>query len=131
MIAVVHTPVYCRVVRATGSFCVSYPFDSTEGQSNWKLLTNDSCGLKGMCDMLQTISAQPWVKNVSQVNPSNTLNLRQRQVLQAAMKRGYFEFPRMIDLTQLANELSIKPSTLEEILRRAEQKMLGPEGCHR
>ena len=41
-----------------------------------------------------------------------------------AISLGYFDFPRKISLTELSKKVSIKPSTLSEILRNAERKIL-------
>jgi len=53
-----------------------------------------------------------------------TLTTRQEQVLGTALTQGYFEFPRKISLTNLSELVGVRPSTLSEILRSAERRVL-------
>lgn len=48
------------------------------------------------------------------------LSPRQREILVAAVKKGYYDSPRDITLTELADEFDIAKSTCSEILHRAE-----------
>ncbi|SNR35068.1 helix-turn-helix domain-containing protein [Halorubrum vacuolatum] len=56
----------------------------------------------------------------SATQASDDLSTEQRQALHAAVAHGYYETPRQIELTDLANELSIPQSTLSYRLQRAE-----------
>lgn len=50
---------------------------------------------------------------------------RQREVLQAAFERGYFERPKGANATEIAADLDIAPSTFTEHLVTAQRKLLG------
>lgn len=52
------------------------------------------------------------------------LTARQREVLEAAFERGYFERPRETNAADLAADLDIGPSTFREHLAAAEKKLL-------
>jgi predicted DNA binding protein len=52
------------------------------------------------------------------------LTARQEEILGTAMAQGYFEFPRRISLTNLSELVGVRPSTLSEILRGAERRIL-------
>jgi len=52
------------------------------------------------------------------------LTARQEEVLGKALVKGYFEFPRRISLTNLSELVGVRPSTLSEILRNAERRVL-------
>jgi predicted DNA binding protein len=52
------------------------------------------------------------------------LTARQEEVLGKALVKGYFEFPRRISLTNLSELVGVRPSTLSEILRSAERRVL-------
>nr|WP_244372844.1 helix-turn-helix domain-containing protein [Archaeoglobus fulgidus] len=41
-----------------------------------------------------------------------------------ALEKGYFDFPKRVKLEQLAEFFGIAPSTLSEILRRGQKKVL-------
>ncbi|SDQ48544.1 helix-turn-helix domain-containing protein [Natronobacterium texcoconense] len=47
----------------------------------------------------------------------------QREALHAAVERGYYETPRKVELSELAEELGIPRSTLSYRLRRAEAEL--------
>jgi predicted DNA binding protein len=55
---------------------------------------------------------------------SNELTPRQLEVIILAYKRGLFDVDRKTSMKKLAGELGIKPSSFEEILRRALKKII-------
>lgn len=52
------------------------------------------------------------------------LSAKQKEVLRLAVSRGYFDFPRKINLQGLAKELKISKQTLQQHLRIAEKKLV-------
>jgi len=52
------------------------------------------------------------------------LSTKQKEVIQLAVKRGYFDFPRKINLDGLAKEMKISKQTLQQHLRVAEKKLV-------
>lgn len=58
------------------------------------------------------------------IRRSVELTPTQRRVLYIASFNGFYEFPRKVTLTELASLIGIKPSTLSEILRGAERKVM-------
>ncbi|MDH2901788.1 MAG: helix-turn-helix domain-containing protein [archaeon] len=122
---IMDTPVYCGIARDSGIVCSSCPFNSADSSSecSWKLLVSDANALRRSLDMLKNLGIRAETQEVSSARYEEMLTFRQKEVFAAAVKSGYFEFPRGISLNGLARKLSIKPSTLSEILRRAEGKM--------
>ena len=53
-----------------------------------------------------------------------SLTKRQKEIILTAVAQGYFEFPRRISLTGLGELLGIRPSTVSEILRSAERRLV-------
>lgn len=53
-----------------------------------------------------------------------TFSDRQREVLSLAHERGYYEMPKQVTTEELGEALDISRRTLEEHLRRAEQKLV-------
>lgn len=49
---------------------------------------------------------------------------KQRQAFDLALKRGYYTWPRKVDLGDLAKEMHVSVATLHENLRKAEAKLL-------
>ena len=62
--------------------------------------------------------------NFSPDSPLSKLTEKQREVLIAAYKLGYYDIPRRINSEKLAMKLDIGSSTLGEHLRKAERRLL-------
>jgi hypothetical protein len=62
--------------------------------------------------------------NFSPDSPLGKLTEKQRNVLIAAYKLGYYDIPRKINSEKLAKKLNIGTSTLGEHLRKAERRLL-------
>lgn len=56
--------------------------------------------------------------------PIDELTDRQREVIQTAYDRGYYEVPREATTGDIAAELDVDPSTIAEHLQRAERNLL-------
>lgn len=57
-----------------------------------------------------------------QIMPS--LSEKQKEAIEYAYRRGYYSYPKKVDLHQLAKELKVSVPTLQEHLRKAEIKLL-------
>lgn len=58
---------------------------------------------------------------------ADLLSVRQRELLELACDRGYYSWPRVVTLDDLADELDISKPTVLEHLRKAEAKILNAE----
>lgn len=56
---------------------------------------------------------------------SPNLSTKQRNALNLAMREGYYDYPKKIDLEKLAKLSKISRGTFREHLRKAEKKILG------
>ena len=64
------------------------------------------------------------VIEISVITRNNRLTTRQFGVLKSAMESGLFDYPKRITQDELATKLGVSSSNLNEILRRAEKKIL-------
>ena len=118
-------------------FIHAQPVDTHDGRERWDLLTMQS--RHDVHDTLKTISeehdAEITVTSLSSTRNAaseapfslTSLSARQREVFELARARGYYEWPKQIFGTKLANELEISTSTLHEHLHKAEAKLLGTQ----
>jgi len=64
------------------------------------------------------------VKNISIIKEHPELTDKQKQAIELAIKHGYYNYPRKIELEKLAKLMKISYSTYQAHLRKAEQKLI-------
>jgi len=64
------------------------------------------------------------IDEVAPFQPRPALTGRQKEIMATAVSHGYFQFPRKINLTELSELVGVRPSTLSEILRGAERRIM-------
>jgi hypothetical protein len=106
------------------------PFSIRGGETIWSIsgiraqldgLVRD---LEKVVDSIEILS----IGNEAKEARLTQLTDRQLSLLQYAASRGYFDVPRGISLTSLANQLRISKGTLSRELARGERKVLVSEG---
>lgn len=112
----------CRTFARGDCFLVSAT-SKPDGKLEWVLLGSDNM-VKTLLRDLQGSGVEASVLKISQLQEEGELTARQEHILQIALEKGYFEFPKKITLRQLAKTLDISPATLTEILRRGQKRVL-------
>jgi len=112
----------CKTFGSANCFFVSGT-TKPDGKLEWRLLGSDSM-LRSLMKELEEEDVKAEVLRVSKLEEERDLTSRQEQILQIALEKGYFEFPKKIKLRQLAKLLDISPATLTEILRRGQRRIL-------
>lgn len=121
------TPLCCGISGDSGALCIACPLSSSgrDGEErSWKILVRGASTVAACIGELERHNISARVSDVSNATYKDLLTRKQREVVEAAVKAGYFCFPRETGLTPLAKELSMTPATLSEILRRAEAKIV-------
>jgi predicted DNA binding protein len=89
----------------------------------YNVLVFDRADLRSIVDDLRSVGSVS-LANLTQFGGQSTfLTERQTEVLQTAVERGYFEWPREISSEELADELGITRATFLEHLRKAQEKV--------
>lgn len=117
----------CRTVMGLNLFCRSCFFSGTpseEGSVEWTLALEDSYSLDALLNKLQEERVDARLLRLSRIGAKSTLTPRQERIIQLASERGYFDYPRKVTLSRLAQELSVEKSTLSEVLRRGQRKIV-------
>jgi predicted DNA binding protein len=52
------------------------------------------------------------------------LTEKQERIFWLALKSGFFDYPRQVDMTELSKKIGITPATLSEIMRRGTRRLL-------
>lgn len=113
----------CKDVAKSRCFLASVGI-SSRGGARWTVLgSGDSFG--GLLRTLERDDIPYEVKEKRNLEDADLLTSRQEQILSIAFEMGYFDFPKKAGLKELAGETGIRTSTLAEILRRGQKKILG------
>ncbi len=123
-VIVTDRPPLCQAMLAADVMCLTCPYNERDAKVKWEILIRSSDSLRRLADELQSADIEMSVKGISGLARSGGLTPRQKEIMTKAISLGYFDFPRRVSLTSLSISLSIKPSTLSEILRSAERKIV-------
>jgi predicted DNA binding protein len=104
-----------------------------DGREYWNVVTEASReGIQERLDAIRAdMNADIEVQHITSDNRETggvlergILSERQREVFELARERGYYEWPREVSATELAEELGITKATTLEHLRKAESKVI-------
>jgi len=126
MIITRNSPV-CRALSSTESFCKNCPLTldrPPETPVRWQVMFSGSSSLNRFISKVKSKGITATPTEVGDPKKNRLLTFEQEQVIAIAEERGYFEFPRRIGLQGLSGILKVCPSTLDEVLRRAEGKII-------
>jgi predicted DNA binding protein len=113
----------CRLLAGTECF-LTRSTTTKEGRLNWTMLVTQKKALQDLIDNLAKVNAQPKLVKLTEITDTDELTLRQEQITRMAFERGYFDFPRRIGLRELAKMFNISTSTLSEILRKGQRRIM-------
>ena len=115
------------------SLTIEFPVDVRNGWYEF-----DLTGTREELDELQDVLedsplAYELLSLVDGTDMEELLTTRQREILETAVRMGYFEVPRDCTLAELADELTVDKSTVSTVLRRGEAQLIksfisGPKG---
>lgn len=123
----VRTDSHLILKRASSSGVpIEMPFEIQDGVGEWTLRTSrDSLsGLGSVFDSMGIDYTIEYVRGVEE-DDGDFLTDKQHEVVVKAHELGYYDTPREVSLSDVADELGIAKSTCSEILHRAEGKIVG------
>jgi len=119
-----HCKACISIIGSNSAMFVSSAATEAECAVGYKIFLNNE-GIPSLLNHLSQGGVEYKVTEISPISPDTPLTTRQLNVLKSAMEMGLYDFPRRITQDELALKMGIKPSTLNEILRRAEKNILG------
>jgi len=117
-----HKCTACKTFAGANCFLVSAT-SKPDGKLEWAVLGSDTM-VKTLMRELEGQNVTGEVLRISKIRGDEELTARQETILQIALEKGYFEFPKKMTLRQLAKALDVSPATLTEILRRGQKRVL-------
>ncbi|HYC12199.1 MAG TPA: helix-turn-helix domain-containing protein [Nitrososphaerales archaeon] len=112
----------CKQVARSKCFLESVGISSGE-RARWTVLGSDS-SYKELIRSLEQEKIPLEVRRRRAMGDTDLLTTRQEQILSIAYELGYFDFPKKLGLKELADRTGVRTSTLGEILRRGQRKVL-------
>jgi len=117
-----HKCTACRTFAGANCFLISAS-SKPDGKLEWTLLGSDTM-VRSLMRELERENVTGEVVRISRLKDEEDLTARQENILQIALEKGYFEFPKKVTLRQLAKTLDVSPATLTEILRRGQKRVI-------
>jgi predicted DNA binding protein len=97
-----------------------------DGKGTWEIISPRK-KIDALCELFDDIGIIYSIASIGALKKEEgqlALTKRQELVLEKALALGYYELPRRITLTELAEKLNIAKSTLSGILRRISKKLV-------
>jgi len=113
----------CKAVARSNCFLASVTMEAG-GQARWRVVGSDD-SFRELTTKLERNRIPFEVKLKKALEDKELLTTRQEQILAIAFERGYFDFPKKVGLEDLASIIGVKTSTMAEILRRGQKKIVG------
>ncbi len=113
----------CRILTDSDVFLISAESKGS-GKVDWTLVVSDKSVLKDIFDHLKTKGVESDLVKLTKIDDKESLTERQDKITHVAFERGYFDYPKRISLRELARMFDVSPSTLSEILRKGQRKIV-------
>src|SRR4030042_1023973 len=113
----------CRILTDSGVFLISAESKGS-GKVEWTLVVSDKSVLKNIFDHLKSKGVEADLVKLTKIDDKESLTERQDKITHVAFERGYFDYPKRISLRELARMFEVSPSTLSEILRKGQRKIV-------
>lgn len=113
----------CEVLTKSKSFMV-FPVDIRAGRMNWIVIADSNETLGGVRHDLEELGCDVELERVLALRGSKVMTERQEEVIRKAFASGYFDYPRKTNSEKLASSLGVSVSTLSEVLRAAQRRIL-------
>ena len=112
----------CEILVQSKAFMV-FPVEIENGRMKWLLITDTNRTLGKIADTLEETGCDVKIARVTPLSEKGVLTQRQEAIIRTAFASGYFNYPRRVDSSKLANKLGISVSTLSEVMRAAQRRI--------
>jgi predicted DNA binding protein len=112
----------CSMVGSEG-FLVDSRMNK-DGKIVWRLLASEKEAIRQIIADLENHRYHVELLKLTSVDMEELMTSRQEDILQIAFERGYFDYPKRISLRDLASMFDVSISTLSEMLRKGQRKIM-------
>ncbi|MDE1857868.1 MAG: helix-turn-helix domain-containing protein [Thaumarchaeota archaeon] len=124
VLVVMDRPPICKASNDAAIVCLDCPLNADDQPASWRFIARRTSDFRQILAHLEKEGIETRIEDVAPLERRPTLTGRQKEIMATAVASGYFEFPRKISLTGLSQLVGVKPSTLSEILRSAERRIM-------
>jgi len=114
----------CKMLTDSNCFMTSAK-SLGDGWVEWNLISGKDSALKDFVGSLKTSGCDVDIVKTQRLTKRQILTGRQEEIIQLALKAGYYDTPKKTTINKLAKKFDVASSTLAEILQRAEKKIIG------
>ncbi len=115
--------VACCSMVGSDAFLLESNMDK-KGKTIWRLLATEKEAIRMIISDLEDHRYIVELRKLTSVDVEELMTSRQEDILQIAYERGYFDYPKRISLRDLAAMFDISISTLSEMLRKGQRKIM-------
>lgn len=112
----------CSVLAASECFLISA--STRDGGIYWTLLASGKEPVRKLMSAMRGRGYDVWIIKMAEVKGREALTSRQEEIIRVAYEKGYFDYPKKISLRELARQFGISISTLSEVLRTGQKKII-------
>ena len=114
----------CCSAIGTGVFQISGVMDR-DGRIVQTVVAGDRETIERIVSNMEEHGHEVTLVKLATLEIEEVLTSRQEDILRYAMEEGYFDDPKRITLVELAKEFDVSNSTISEMLRKSQRKLMG------
>ncbi len=124
MLATVSTTKCAICSTMAGSGCFLIQAETKGDFLNWTVLASSNKQIKELIKRMKDNGMNARLKSIKDISSKEELTKRQEDILRISLEKGYFDYPKKTSIRELAAQFGIAISTLSEILRTAQKKVM-------
>jgi len=112
----------CSTMAGSGCFLVSAT--AKDNNLHWTVLVSKNSQIKSLISRMKDNGMNASIQSIRDISSREELTKRQEDILKIALEKGYFDCPKRTSIRELAAMFGISISTLSEILRSGQKKIM-------
>ncbi len=112
----------CSTMAGSGCFLISAT--AKDDYLHWTVLASSNDQIKALIQRMKKNGMETELVKITDISSKEELTKRQEDILRIALEKGYFDYPKKTSIRDLAKLFGISISTLSEILRSGQRKIM-------
>jgi len=111
------------IVHSQTGYFIGPAATEEDCQMTYRLFMNGE-GIPAFLQTLHEKGVEYKIAEIAKMSKARSLTSKQERVLKSALELGYYDYPKRISTEDLSKVVGLAPSTISEILRRAEKRII-------